>query len=247
MDAAGRGGYAAGMTVVGADLPPSTARAAVWRRPPRSAPEGRHASSGRSLAMLGVLVSLYVYSLAGAMLALAPGIPWAAALPPLVICAVGVGYGLVIIATARLPRMRLVMRDWGLGDSPAAKVWLGLAYILPLAGSFVAGWTLRAAGQLSSPLASSPLISYVGLFGPVAFAICLILARVCSLRAVKQAILHGRAPSFTVSSDGAWWWDGEAWTNVADATPESALRSPDTNYWWTGQEWIPLPPRPITR
>ena len=194
MDAAGRGGYAAGMTVVGADLPPSTARAAVWRRPPRSAPEGRHASSGRSLAMLGVLVSLYVYSLAGAMLALAPGIPWAAALPPLVICAVGVGYGLVIIATARLPRMRLVMRDWGLGDSPAAKVWLGLAYILPLAGSFVAGWTLHAAGQLSSPLASSPLISYVGLFGPVAFAICLILARVCSLRAVKQAILPRPSP-----------------------------------------------------
>jgi len=104
---------------------------------------------GRILAMLGVLVSLYVYSMAGAMLALAPGIPWAAALTPLVICAVGVGYGLAIIATARRPRVRLMLRDWGLGDSPAAKVWLGLAYILP---SPDLSWR---AGH-SAPPASSP-------------------------------------------------------------------------------------------
>ena len=130
-----------------------------------------------------------------------------------------------------------------LGESPSdaapasAAVWSAQA---PAA-------LIRTLAPISSPLASSPLISYIGLFGPVAFAICLILARVSSLRAVKQAILHSRAPSFTVSSDGAWWWDGEAWTNVADAAPESALRSPDTNYWWTGRDWTPLPPRPITR
>jgi hypothetical protein len=196
--------------------------------------------------MVAVLAFFYVYSMAGAALALGLGIPWPAALPFLVICSLGVGYGLAIIATARMPRVRLMMRDWGLGESPAAKVWLGLAYVLPLAGSLVAGWTLRTSGQFSA-VATSQLISLTGLLGPVAFVICLILARVSSLRAVKHAILHGRAPSFTVSSDQAWWWDGEAWTNVADAAPESALRSPDTNYWWTGQDWFTLPPRPLTR
>ncbi|MGD0448987.1 MAG: hypothetical protein ABSB36_10340 [Candidatus Dormibacteria bacterium] len=195
--------------------------------------------------MFGVLAFFYVYSMAGTVLASGPGIPWPAALPFLVICALGVGYGLAIIATARLPRVRLLMRDWGLGGSPAAKVWLGLAYVLPLAGSLVVGWTLRGAGPLST-FATSPLFSFAGLLGPVAFVICLVLARICALRAVKHAILNGRAPSFTISSDEAWWWDGEAWTNVADAAPESALRSPDTNYWWTGQDWFPLPPRPIT-
>ncbi len=242
----GRGDYAARMTVVGADLPPSTGRAAVWCRPPRSAPEGRRPSSGRSLAILGVLAFFYVYAVAGGTLASVPGIPWPARLPYLVICAVGVGYGLAIIATAGRPRVRLMMRDWGLGGRPAAKVWLGLAYVLPLAASLVAGWTLRAAGPFPT-VATTPLAPLVGLLGPAAFVICLMLARVSSLRAVKKAIVNGRAPSFTVSSDRAWWWDGEAWANVSAAAPESAVRSPDTNHWWTGRDWLPLPPRPITR
>jgi hypothetical protein len=241
-----RGSYAARMTVVGADLPPSTARAAVWCRPPRSAPEGRSPSSARSLAILGVLAFFYVYAVAGGTLASVPGIPLPAGLPYLVICAVGVGYGLAVMASAGRPRVRLMMRDWGLGGSPAAKVWLGLAYVLPLAGSFVASWVLRTAGPFSA-VATTPLSLLVGMLGPAAFVICVILARVSSLRAVKDAILDGRAPSFTVSSDRAWWWDGEAWTNVSAAAPESALRSPDTNYWWMGRDWVPLPPRRIAR
>ena len=243
VDQADFGDYAARMTVVGADLPPSAAPAGAWRRPPRSAREGRRASSGRSLAILGVLLLFYVYSVAGGIVASVPGMPWPAALPFLVICAVGVGYGVAVIATAGRPRVRLVMRDWGLGGSTAAKVWLGLAYILPLAGSFVAGWMLRPAGPLWA-VATTQWSSLVGLLGPAAFVTCLILARVCSLRAVKKAILDGGTPSFTVSSDGAWWWDGEAWASVSAAVPEGALRSPDTNYWWTGQDWLPLPPRP---
>ena len=235
------------MTVVRADLPPSTGRASAWARPPWRAPDGRHASPARGLAILGVLAFLCVYCTAGgllATLAAVPGIPWAVALPALAICALGVGYGLAVIATARLPRVRLVMRDWGLGGSPAARVWLGLAYILPLAGSLVAAWIFRSAGQLSGA-APNLLISYAGLLGPLAFVLCVVLARVSALHAVKRAILDGRAPSFTVSSDGAWWWDGEVWSNVSDAAPEWALRSPDTNYWWMGQDWIPLPPRPV--
>jgi hypothetical protein len=149
---------------------------------------------------------------------------------------------LTVIATAGRPRVRLMMREWGLGRSPAARVWLGLAYVLPLAGSFVAGWVLRAAGP-SSAVATAPLPSFVGLVGPAAFVICLILARTSSLRAVRNVILNGRTPSFRVSSDRIWWWDGEAWANVSAAVPESALRSPDTNYWWTGHDWLPLPPR----
>jgi hypothetical protein len=250
IDQAGSG-YAPRVTVVGADLPPSTAPAAAWRRPPLSVPAGRSPSSGRSLAILGVLFFFYVYYVAGSATAsiLAAevsaswsGIVWPAALPLLVICVAGVGYELAVIATAGRPRVRLTMRDWGLGGSPAAKVWLGLAYLLPLAASLVADRVFLAA-----PLAGavfSPLSWLVRWLGPAAFAICLILARVCSLRAVKHAILNGRAPSFRISSDEAWWWDGQAWTNVSDAAPETALHSPDDNYWWTGQDWIPLPPRP---
>jgi hypothetical protein len=150
---------------------------------------------------------------------------------------------LAVIATAGRPGVRLMMRDWGLGGSPAAKMWLGLAYVLPLAGSFVASWVLCAAGPFSA-VATTPLSLPVRLVGPAAFVICLVLARLSSLRAVKNAIVNGVAPSFTVSSDQAWWWDGETWANVSAAAPDGALRSPHTNYWWTGQDWLPLLPRP---
>jgi hypothetical protein len=181
--------------------------------------------------------------MAGGLLALAPGMLW----PAVVICAGGVGYGLAIIATARRPRVRLMMRDWGLAGSPAAKVWFGLAYVLPLAGSLAAGRVLLSAFLGAGPfseVATAPLSWLLHLVGPAAFALCLILARVCSRRPIKNAILDGRAPSFKISNDRAWWWDGAAWAHVSIAAPESALRSPDTNYWWTGKDWIPLPPRP---
>jgi hypothetical protein len=193
--------------------------------------------------MLGVLLFSYVYALAGGTLAAVPGVPWPADLPFLVICAAGVGYGLAVIATARRPRVRLMMRDWGLGDSPAARVWFGFAYVLPLAASLGAGWVLGPAAPLST--AATPQLSWLtGLLGLAAFVVCLILARVCSLQPVKRAILDGRAPSFEISGDAASWWDGEAWASVLVSAPETALRSPDGNYWWAGQGWLPLPPRP---
>jgi len=233
----------ASMTVAGSDFPRPAARAAAWRRPRLVIPAWRRPSSGRGFAMLGVLLFFYVYSVAEGALTWVPGMPWPADLPFLVICAGGVGYGLAVIATAGRPRVRLMMRDWGLSHSPAAKVWFGLAYVLPLTGSFVAGWVLRAAGP-SSALATTPLSTLVGLLGPAAFVVCLILARVCSLRPLKRAILDGRAPTFKVSSDVAWWWDGDAWASVFVSAPQSAQRSPDDNYWWAGQGWLPLPPRP---
>ncbi len=172
-----------------------------------------------------------------------PGTPWPDALPYLVICAGGVGYGLAVIATAGRPRVRLLMRDWGLSGSLAARVWFGLACILPLAASLLAGWMLRLAGPLST-LATTPLAWLVGLLGPAAFVICLIVARVCSLRPVKRPIFEGRAPAFQISADVSSWWDGEAWASILVCAPESALRSPDGNYWWAGEGWLPLPPRP---
>lgn len=231
------------MTVVGSDLPHPAAGAAAWRRPPLVVPAWRRPSSTRGFAMLGVLFLFYVYSVAGGTLTSVPGVPLPATLPYLVICAVGVGYGLAVIATAARPRVRLLMRDWGLGGSPAARVWFGLACMLPLAASVVSGWVLRAAGPFST-LATTPLSWLVGLLGPAVFVICLVLARVCSLRPVKRAILGGRAPSFEISADLASWWDGEAWASIFVCAPESALRSPDGNYWWAGEGWLPLPPRP---
>ncbi len=240
--------YAARMTEVGAGLSRSAPGAAVWRRPPFAWPAGRGPSSARTLAIIGVLFLFYLYylaggALAGGMLASWSGIIWPAALPFLVICAAGVGYGLAVIATAGRPRVTLMLRDWGLGGSTAAKVWFGLAYILPLAVSLATGWVIGPAGP-SSAVATPPLSWLVELVGPAAFAVCLILARVCSLGPVRRAIVAGQAPSFKVWEDRAWWWDGGAWADWSVAAPESALRSPDGNYWWSGQGWLPLPPRP---
>lgn len=231
------------VTTAGTDLPRSAGGSAEWRRPPLAVPAWRRPSSGRGFAMLGVLFLFYVYWVAAGTLASLPGLPWPAGLPFLVICAGGVGYGLAIIATAGRPRVRLVMRDWGLGGSPAAKVWFGLACVLPFAMSLAAGWMLRPAGPFSAA-AAVPLSWLVGLLGLVAFVICLVLARVSALGPVKRTILDGRAPSFEISADAGSWWDGEAWTSVLVSAPESALRSPDGNYWWAGDGWLPLPPRP---
>ncbi|MGD1035122.1 MAG: hypothetical protein ABR977_11900 [Candidatus Dormibacteria bacterium] len=191
--------------------------------------------------MVGVLLFFYVYALAGETLASAPGVPWPAYLPYVVVCIAGAGYGLAVIATARRPRVRLMLREWGLGASPVARMWFGLAYVLPLAVSLGARLVLGRPGALPTGTATA-LPWLAPLLGAAAFAICLITANLCSLRPVKRAILDGRAPSFRISEDASSWWDGEAWASIFVSAPESALRSPDGNHWWAGRGWLPLPP-----
>jgi len=73
---------------------------------------------------------------------------------------------------------------------------------------------------------------------------CLLLARVRSNRDVKRTIQAGLAPTYSVSRDSCWWWDGTQWLKTVEAVPDDALRSPDGDDWWTGRTWIAVPRGP---
>jgi hypothetical protein len=44
-----------------------------------------------------------------------------------------------------------------------------------------------------------------------------------------------------MSTDGNYWWDGQAWRDAAHEVPPSAQRSGDGALWWDGQKWRPVP------
>ena len=44
-----------------------------------------------------------------------------------------------------------------------------------------------------------------------------------------------------MSTDGNYWWDGQAWRDAAHEVPPSAQRSSDGALWWDGQRWRPTP------
>lgn len=49
-----------------------------------------------------------------------------------------------------------------------------------------------------------------------------------------------------MSTDGAYWWDGQLWRDASVEAPATAQRSPDGAHWWDGRTWRPVPaPRPI--
>ena len=44
-----------------------------------------------------------------------------------------------------------------------------------------------------------------------------------------------------MSTDGNYWWDGQAWRDASHDVQPSAQRSADGALWWDGQQWRPVP------
>jgi hypothetical protein len=130
----------------------------------------------------------------------------------------------------------------GYGTTPSARVWLGLAMVLPVVfGGIGAGFFPPAAdgpGVWTGFFYFSPGLVGIG---------CMLVSYVVSMRPIKATIVAGLAPTFVTSSDHLWWWDGREWFGVPSVAPLHALRSPDGNYWWTGDLWYPMPALPPRR
>lgn len=47
---------------------------------------------------------------------------------------------------------------------------------------------------------------------------------------------------FSMSPDGAHWFDGTAWRDATSSVPPDAQRSEDGVYWWDGNTWRLVPP-----
>jgi hypothetical protein len=224
---------------------PSEAR---WRRPPWSVPSGRRPSFRRRLRDVLPVGLLWTSVMGSFVLGLnvLPGAEVGAGFPAAlyisgVILYIGAAilapaYGIAIIISARSPHLKPVWLFPGIAETPTAKVWYGLAFVIP--GAIVWGVALAI-----RPTPATAYLLALWLLAPVSFAGCLDLARAYSNRSVKRAIIAGLAPSFYISADGRWWWNGDTWLSVAAAVPEGAFRSPDGNYWWAGSFWFPMPPR----
>jgi hypothetical protein len=222
-----------------------------WRRPPRSVPSGRIPSFRRRLRdtlPLSVLWLSVIGSFVLGLNVLQPGADFGAGFPAGALYFSGAilyisaailapAYGIAIIISARGPHLKPVWLFPGIAETPTAKVWYGLAFVIP--GAIV--WGLALAIRPTTP--ATAYLLFLWFLAPVSFAGCLDLARAYSNRSAKRAIIAGLAPSFYISADGRWWWNGDTWLSVAAAAPEGALRSPDGNYWWAGSFWFPMPPQ----
>jgi hypothetical protein len=153
--------------------------------------------------------------------------------------AVTLAYGIGMIALVRRPQIKPVV-SVGLTTTPAAARWFGLAFALPA----LIGLSIAFIFRPMSDAGAQALFAIAYWAAPCAYAGCLLLARTCSNRPVKRAILAGSAPIFTASPAGDWWWNGSTWVSTIAAAPEGAQHSPDGNYWWTGSAWLAMPPIP---
>jgi len=238
----GRGRLCSRMTVVGADLPPSDRASGSVCRTAAVGAEGRTRARGAFSPCSASWSPLRLLDGRGNA-GIGTGHPLGCRPNTSRHLRRWLGYGLAIIATARGRGFRLMLRDWGLGDSPAARC--GWAWPTSFPRRIFRGGldtplrrpVLLATGELSADLLHR-------LFGPVAFRHLPDPRRVSSLRAVKQASSQP-SPSFTVRAMGLVV-DGEAWTTLADAAPRapSLARTP---LLWTGQDWFSATARPTHR
>lgn len=228
------------MTQVSVQSLSGGARGGQWRRPPAARRWPLRTRLGYGLT-IGLLFGL---SPDANMLArhLFPfPLPFAIAY----VCIVGLelGYGTAVIATAGSGRVgRRLWAGLPCGANPVSRVWWGLAFVLGAPVSYATGliWPVSVA----TPSAAATLLFCAG---TLAAAGCLLVSVGCSNIEVKQRIRSGRAPTYRLSRDHFWWWDGDGWASVAIAVPVGALRSPDGTHWWSGEGWVPIPPRPGRR
>lgn len=226
---------------------------ARWRRVPWTIPKGRRPPFWRGLPYALAIGALFG-SVAGA-----PTVHSTAAVLGATYVAVDVAmavlataYGLAFVATAR--RLHPRQPDGyllGITATPAAKLWFGLAFVIPEALAWgVSSWLFPTTG----PTVYGAILWWL----PAStFVVCIFIAHAYSNRDVKRTVIAGLAPSYAMSADGTWWrkadtwmsatdrvwWNGNAWVSATAAVPDNALRSPDGNYWWTGSAWCAMPPR----
>ena len=172
---------------------------------------GDHASGRRSGSELGV-DAVYVAVISGMYLTNAKTF-WALE-RPFSIFSVGIGglafgYGITVILTSG--RRGGVVPAWlGLNVNPGARAWFGLAIVLPL---LIGG--LGACSSEPGPSARSQILFTVFFFAPAVIAAgCVLLSRACSYREIKKAIVSCVAPSYVMSHDHFWWWDGAQWASA---------------------------------
>jgi hypothetical protein len=226
---------------------------ARWRRVPWKVPTGRRPRFWPSVphalvfgALFGSVDAAPMVRVAAAVL----GTPYVAV--DVTMAVLATAYGLAFIVTARKPHRGQSDGYWqGITATPAAKIWFGLAFVIPESVAWgISSWLFPGVG---------PTVYGAILWGLPAgiFVVCVIVALSYSNRDVKRAILAGLAPSYVMSPDGTWWrkadtwlsvtdrvwWNGNAWVSAVATAPDNALRSPDGNYWWTGSAWCAMPPR----
>ena len=213
----------------------------AWRRPPWNIPPGRRDPLWRGLPEALAFGAL-MFSWFGAAAMVYE--PRSYQVGYYIAVVVAVSYGVATIVFARRRELKPVVRV-GFTTNPGAARWYGLAYVVPaLLGLSVA---LFLYPRSAAPW-DQARFTIAFWAAPTAYGVFLMVARMRSNRAVRQAIVTGVAPSFATSPvGGCWWWDGTAWVNAHDAAPNSALRSPDGNYWWTGSAWFAMPPRVAER
>jgi hypothetical protein len=216
-----------------------------WRRPPWSTPGGRRPRFRQVLKSgLGV-DALYMAAFSGMLLTGAKTSWTLEDLRPFSIFFVGIAslafaYGITVILTSG--RRRGVAPAWlGLNVNRNARAWFGLAIVIPPVIGGVGALYFSPPGY--PPTTQGQLLFTVFFFAPAVIAAgCVLLSRACSYREIKKVIVSGAAPSYVMSRDHRWWWDGAQWASASAAAPSQALRSPDRNYWWTGRDWCALPP-----
>ena len=221
------------------------ASGSAWRRPPWSTPSGRRPRY-RQVLRTGFGVDALYMAVCSGMYLWNVKTSWAFVdLRHVSIFFVGTAglafaYGVTVILTSGRPRG--VMPAWlGLNVNRDARAWFGLAIVIPLVISGVGALYFSPPG----PTTQSQILFTVFFFAPAVIAAgCVLRSRAFSYRDIKKAIASGAAPSYVMSNDHFWWWDGAQWVSAHAAAPPQALRSPDGNYWWSGCDWCPLPPFP---
>jgi hypothetical protein len=228
-----------------------------WRPPPWSIPSGRRLGFRTALIgwvpIWGLWMSISTtWTVAGSWQIWEQ--LWVFASTVIVLTGLGVivaiGFGILMIVTASRPPLKSLSIYQGLTSTPTAARWVGVAFLFPQA----IGWAIALVAHFipigPSPSTTSPPLAFdikilsaslSPLFAMLCFLGCLLLARRAANRPIKQAIVSGLAPSYTMAPGLYYWWDGADWRSVADSAPEGALHSADGHYWWTGVYWVPMP------
>jgi len=98
-------------------------------------------------------------------------------------------------------------------------------------------WPESARSILADPSRIATTAAYV-LGGVVVLALLtglIVLVLVRSRR--RPAAQLAGATALHVTTDGRYWWDGQAWRDSSRDVPPGALKSEDGHYWWDGGEW----------